>query len=233
MIFDCEKVTKLVVSWQRDNNVSTLAEIMTETQPMVEAIVSGYEQHYRDDLIQECFLRLQYALPYYDNHYSLHNFFTTVIRNSCATFLKKHRNELLCSSNELEVEVNYGEYDMYKDNQLLVDLLVRNRKRFPSLPVDVIDSITSMIYTAFTLDEANSKELIRKIVAAGIQRSHATVIYQSTLVWMRRLNISFADFAKYNDGEFNILTDLQEVLDDENYKAFRIIMAGMTIHISV
>src|SRR4030042_2961061 len=90
MIFDADAVKKSVVEWQRTKSDAAIEGIYEGTTKLIEAIVSYYDPIFRDDMIQECRLKLiTGALQGYDSSYSLHTYLTTVFHNCCKTYMKK------------------------------------------------------------------------------------------------------------------------------------------------
>lgn len=245
MIFDNEKVTNLVLQWQRDSDAHTLSEIFEESRNLIEAIVSAYDPEYRDDMIQESYLRIHYALPYYDSNYKIHNYFTTVIHNQCRTYLKQqyvHDVELydnveLCDGVDGDaVFVEYSktpEHYAIDNNEILTDLIARNRQRFPSLPVEEIDDITEFIYASLRDGlYGKSRGIIANIVKNyGFHRTVATVVYHSSLVYLRK---RYAEYSKdyvlnRDEKEYSLLIDLKNEIGVKAFRKISKLFSGMYV----
>lgn len=231
MIFENDEVTELVIHWQQTGDSITLGEIFVKSKSLVEAIVSSYGAQYRDDMIQEAFLKIHRAITYYDKRFSLHNYFTTVIHNSCRTFLKKQSRTLL-----LYEDYDYAGEELFEyilDDDVLNDVIVRNRERFPSLPVNVCDDITEYIICSMTEGISKSRGIVSNIVKEfDISRSIATVIYHSTLVYLRGKYKDHAVANEIKDYEFTLLQDLRSVIGDTAFARITLLFSGMYIRIS-
>jgi hypothetical protein len=179
---------------------------------LIEVIVSSYDSMYRDDLIQESSLRIHYALPFFDPTISnLHNYFTTVINNICRTYLRKQGRY----SQELDIDLQLIgglDYIRANDEDILSKMIERNRKRFPSVPVDIIDDITEYIYYCLVSNTSKRDTIFGIVSTCGINKNEASSIYVSSLIYLRVHYKEFAaiDLNEY-DEEFSIIPDLQEL----------------------
>lgn len=230
MIFDAERITELVLEWQRTKDEDVLTEILEGSTSLIEAIVSSYSSVYREDLIQEAYARIHYALPYFNPHISsLHNYLTTVIRNICHTYATKQDKEPVI---EVDLYVTAAD-DMELDtpDDTLTSLITRNRIRFPSLPASELDHITSFIYYAIMDDGVNRKIVSALVDQFCIHRTMAQVLYQSTLVYLRLLNIGYAKPLTSKDTELTLLPDIKEALGDGAYNRMLVVFAGMNIRL--
>ena len=63
MIFDSEYVAALVKEWRSTKDEELLAEILEAARSLIEAIASSFDPYFREDLIQEAFAKVQYAIP--------------------------------------------------------------------------------------------------------------------------------------------------------------------------
>ena len=227
MIFDVDHVTALVLEWQRTRDEDTLTDLLFESTSLIEAIVSSYDYVYRDDLIQEAYLRIQYALPFFKPEISnLHNYFTTVIRNICNTYISKQ-----CKEPDTELDLQFMGYrETITDNDVLTGLISRNRKRFPSIPVNEIDHMTAYIYYEI-IDGSTSRRVITGLsLQFGIDKSMAQLLYQSTIIYLRAIHINQSKPSKISESdELSILPDLLEVLGDDVYNRLAIVFSGMSI----
>ncbi len=232
MIFDAKRVTELVVIWQENRDENTLEEILQGCKSLIEAIVSSFDSVYREDLIQEAYYRIQYAIPFFNPHISsLHNYFTTVIRNICYTYTSKQDKE---TNIEYDYQITHDNYDDYYYNDIgkldsLTVLIARNRVRFPSIPVDDIDHITAYIFYVLQSDGASRKVIAQLAAQFHIERSLAQVFYCSTVMYLRALNIQQAELSSGKDIEFTLLPDVKETMGKKVYERMAVIMSGMII----
>src|SRR4030066_1677582 len=132
MIFDNDYVSDLVSQWQKTKDANVLDLIIDQSRSLIEVIVSSYDTMHREDLIQESAMRLQYALPFFDPTISnLHNYFTTVIKNICLTYLRKqNRYALEYSLDAVVFETQKFSTKQDEPDDILSILIERNRKRF-------------------------------------------------------------------------------------------------------
>ncbi len=226
MIFDVEKVTAQVLEWQRTKDEEVLTAILLDSKSLVEAIVSSYDYVFRDDLIQEAYLRIQYALPYFDPQISnLHNYLTTVIRNICNTWVAKQ-----CKEPDIELDLQFiGVHDEQAEDDVLPMLIIRNRKRFPSIPVEEIDHITAFIYYSIRDDGITRKIVSGLSIQFGIAKSLAQLLFQSTVVYLRALYIEHAKIGEGRVGELTTLPDFREVVGEATFDRLAMIFSGMII----
>jgi len=238
MIFENDKVTQLVNRWQRTHSKDVLDRIVELSTPLIEAIVSSYPSDLREDLIQESTMKLINACKYFNsgNGSLLHNYFTTVVHNACISFISKPK-ELLIDDNNLEAQ----EEDEYESNEiedgskpevpedlqdLLPELILYLRKRFPSLPASVLDESAEIAFSALKNEEP-SKIIIDTIQQATCcAKSISTVIYQSIMIYLRYRTISNAKTPDY-ENEFTLIQDMRLILGEEVYRKIMIIFAGM------
>lgn len=232
MIFDCAYVTALVEKWQHTQDPKVLDLILEYSRSLIEAIVSGFDSMYRDDLIQEASLKLQYALPYFDqNIANLHTYLTTVIKNTCLTYLRK-QNKI---STEFQVDLTiYGdtlvEPDTTESEDILNSLMIRNRRRFPTIDVHTIDEISEQIYTDLTFGLGKGAVISNLTEIIGCTRQLANTIYNSSLIYLRSKYISFASTeCTPIDEELSIIPDLKELLGDKAGDMIASVLTGMSI----
>jgi hypothetical protein len=237
-IFDCDAVTSLVLEWQSSGDIVTLTHIMEGSQRLVEAIVSGYDSSLREDLIQESYIKVQYAIKYFDPTISnLHNYLTTVIRNICSTYVSKHYHDAnpiidMDVSDMEELKGDGGCEPPEGDDSLLLELIVRNRTRFPSIGVEDIDDITSAIYYGIN-NGGNKYRYITADISVRFNYDVTIVgmVYNSTLAYMRCKFIQ-SSLPVDCSGEFNLLPDVREVLGDAVYQKLVTVFSGMTIKVA-
>lgn len=230
MIFDCDVVTELVLDWQRTSDSATMGRILEKTNSLIEAIVSSYNPEHRDDLIQQSVIRIMYASKFFNPEVSsLHNYFTTVIRNTCITYLQKQTRE---PNIDLELITASTMDRSQLDDDTLQDLMVRNRNRFPSIPVCDIDDISELIYYHLIDGEGHVKGLVAQLMDQfNLSRPIATCIYHSSLIYMRSQNTNFASSAQEEYDEFSLLPDLKEIVGSQAYSNILLILSGMYIKI--
>lgn len=225
MIFDNETVTGLVIRW-KEGEESVLGEILEKSRSLIEAVVSMYDPIYREDLIQESYVKLCYALRVYDDDYSLHTYVTTVVHNICKTWMKKRNREILLDA---DIERSY----VYEDNEdILHDVLMRNRYRFPSIPASILDELTEFIYVSLVYGyTGKSRGIISTIKSQYcLSRNTANTVYYSTVIYLRGKMVTNANNSSCTD-EFSLASDLKEFLgDDDLYSKLSTVFSGLTIH---
>lgn len=227
MIFEGKEVTILVVEWQHTHDDVLLSDILEKSQKLIEAIVSCYNPEHRDDLIQESYVRLQYAMKFFDPRISsLHNYFTTVIRNVCATYLRKQGKE---TPVDIDLQL-IGDRDCYPidDTELLVDLIAHNRKRFPSIDCSELDDISEYIYYSL-IDNTSRRGIVARIMSMyDLSRTVVTVIYHSSIIYLRSKYILVGD-ESYDPQEFSLMVDLKEKLGDKVFAEIETLFSGMYV----
>lgn len=230
MIFDCDEVTTLVLEWQRTKERVTMDRILELSMRLIEALVSQYDPTQREDLIHQAVLRVMYASQYYlPNVGNLHNYFTTVIKNACVTYLQKQVRE---PTIDLELITASVTDKSYTDDDTLQDLMVRNRKRFPSIPACELDDISELIYYHLVDGEGKAKGLVVMLMEQyNLQRPIATCVYHSSLIYLRSRFKTFAMKATDDPDEFSILPDLEEVVGPQAYSNILLMLSGMYIKI--
>lgn len=232
MIFNCDHVTELVDSWLITDDVETLDRIMRGSYRLASVIAAKFPKTYREDLIQECLLRIPYAVQHYNKEISsLHKYLTSVFINRCLTYIKyEERQQRLASDlGYLHEAIAIDIYDIKEE--LLREITIRNRKRFPTIPVDVLDSVSEYVLECI-LDgmsiKGKSRGAIAYIVANyGLRRNVALVIYHSTLVYLRTQYSGFRFADVDNPKELSLLPELKNILGDEAYKRISIIFSGL------
>lgn len=229
MIFDNTEITAIVQEWQNSKRKVLLTEIIEKSDPLIEVIVSRFNNTYREDLIQECRLRLISKLGDFDvDKGKLHAWLTTILSNHCINYVTLSSRMLNIDdlgievTNEIVVDSKF-DYDIGK-------LITRNRDRFPSLPVTMIDDVTryvclSTVYTVY----GKSRGVIRNIVTTfNISRVVATVIYNSTILYMRQLHIIDCDVTKLVPiDDLTLLRDFENIIGKDKYEEIAILFSGM------
>ncbi len=211
MIFDSNYVTGLVEKWKVSKDPKLLEVILDQSKSLIEAIISGYDYFYREDLIQEASLRLQYALPYFDpKKANLHTYLTTVIKNICLTYLKKQSKYAEEYSIELyEIDYDFGKYPQDSLN-ILEDLIVRNRIRFPSIPAYTLDEASEFIVSS--LEDTNKRTLPKRLAEeVFIDINTAKLIYASSLLYLKSKYFGTVYHEAVITDEFSITRDIEEI----------------------
>lgn len=230
MIFDGQEVTKLVIEWQKYRNCEVLNDILAKSHSLVEVIVSGYDHAHRDDMIQEAYLRIQYALPFYASRYgTLHNFLTTVIHNICATYMKK-------ASSYNHESIDDAEYDILDDiNHTDIateqDVLEYIRSRYTTIPAVDLDEIVEMIYFAMMYEDRPKNVILSITSNTSITKQVVTSIYNSIQVYIRYNMLGYAKKSVYVLSELNVLNDLRYVVGETLFNEIMIVFSGINIKI--
>lgn len=238
MIFENKRLTELVIEWKKTHDKKTLSKILIGCESLVEVIVSSYDPEYRDDLKQEGFARIQYALEYYDPNVSkLHSYLTTVIRNICNTYISKvakyeHRTvplDVLEYNDESATRIG----DSYEEN-ILAWLKERNRTRFPNIPVFVVDDATETVFDAIIENSyGKAKGSVTSLMEEfDLKRSAATAIYHSTLIYIRRIFMDRVeiDMEELTDvSNYSLLHEMREMLGDDVFKEVALVFSGLYV----
>jgi hypothetical protein len=228
MIFNCDEVTRLVMEWQSSKDVLLMSQILEKSRVLIEVLVSSYDPDHREDLIQESYAKIQYASQYYDPQVSnLHNYFTTVIRNVCSTYIHKANREIPVDPDDLQ---SYEDHHVYaQDLDILQDLTIRNRNRFPSIPVDTLDDITEMLYYQLVDGKGSTRGIVALLMATfDVTRTIATIVCNSSLIYMRCTFRTFADVGDCKVEELSLISDLRDIIGDELYS--RVSLAFSKMH---
>jgi len=113
-------------------------------------------------------------------------------------------------------------------------LIVRNRRRFPSLVCVVCDEMTEYVYYAIRVGvSGKSRGAIKHLMQMfDISRNMVTVFYHSTMIYLRT---AFSKFSMVeNDvacSEFTLLPELKEIAGPVVYEQILISFAGTYIKI--
>lgn len=230
-IFDCDRVTALVKGWQDNPDPCDLAIILDLSRALIEVLVSSYDPLYRQDLIQECNLRIQTALPYFNERIaSLHTFLTTVIHNTCRTFMEKQSRVPMDDMEDMTI-IMAPENDGDEDN-VLTALTARNRCRFQSIPVDLIDAITQDVYCELRNDGYKARKIVSKIAMDyNLPRNNAYIIFHSTVIWLRQAKLGYSLIPPVGDAEFSLIEDVREIFGDYIASKLALILAGATLRV--
>jgi RNA polymerase sigma factor (sigma-70 family) len=230
MIFENDTVTKLVISWQQDKNPETLNEIVSGSQHLIEAIVSMYNPTCRDDLIQEAFTKLIRAIEVFDPAVAtLHTYLTTVIRNACISWLSKY-DIFTLSMDEIEI-IGPDEDDHEDAFSALTELIVHNRDRFHSLPVEVIDDITETIFARLRGGAVRTKTVSMVAEQLGYDRSIVAAIYSVSIIFLRSHYIKYRRTGGCQIDEFSLLPEVRQLIGDDLYKQLLMLFSGFSIKI--
>ena len=146
MIFNSRKVTELIDEWKCTQDINTLDRILVGSTRLAEVIASKYPQEYRDDLVQECLVRVPYAIQHYNKDVAnLHKYLTSVFTNRCNSYInyENRQRRLATDLGYLHEAITIDVYDIREE--LMEEVVTRNRERFPTIPVDVLDDISVYI----------------------------------------------------------------------------------------
>lgn len=118
------------------------------------------------------------------------------------------------------------------DDDIIDDVICRNRKRFPSLPSEVIDDITEYIMTRLSGNIGKRRGLVAEIMKNFyVSRHVATVVYHSTMVYLRGNyggNVHNRDEAI---NEFSLLPDLCDELGEVAVNRLILLFSGLCVRI--
>lgn len=232
MIFDCKKITTLVLEYQQTQKDETLEEILLGSTKLVESIVSKYDYRLREDLIQEAYYKLQKAIKSFNPSVSnLHNFFTTVIINCCNTHTKKAgRGYIANEIQDVDLCTNIV-YDYADDGSLLLELKIHNRKRFPSISTNTIDSISSFLLSSIRTSESSRKILEYITTRYKLSRKQASIVYYSTLIYLRSYFKNFVEVGNSSYNEFTLQPDMKEFLGEDLYDRYVVVFGGINVKV--
>lgn len=225
MIFNSQHVEALVAEWVVSADGDLLAHISHGSLPLAEVVASKYSDDdlYRQDLIQECMVKLPYCLRHYKAEYSLHKYLTSVFHNCCRDYITK-----FAKYDHEELQDVHTVHDVESElDDILEALIIHNRKRFPSIPTDVLDSLTVHIFNM--LCEGVKPKATALCDNYDIPQQSAGVIVNSIIIWLRRNYSSFALNEFSVPSEFTLLPELMEILGNTNYGNLLVYCAGMTL----
>lgn len=214
MIFPCAEITALVLDWQQTRSQDILDKILEKTLALIEAVVSGYNPVDRDDMIQEARARVIYALPHFDHNISnLYNYLAAVIHNCCVTYnirAWKHDCE------DIDGRTDTIE-DTHDESEILDDLTVRNRVRFPSIETWCIDKSSKLIHDGL-INGGSSRAIVRMIAEeCKLEHRIANIIYQSSMIYLRIRYSSYSEMPDPEAEEFSVMLDIRELVGIDNY----------------
>jgi len=214
MIFACAEVTALVLDWQQTRSQEILVKILEKSNSLIEAVVSGYNPVDRDDMIQEARARIIYAMPHFDHNISsLYNYFAAVIHNCCVTYnIRAWKHD--CEDLETRTESCSDRYD---ESEILQDLVIRNRIRFPSIDVWCIDFASNFVHSGLVNGESSRAIILEIVEGCNIERKKASVIYQSSMIYLRTRYSSYSVLPDPDADEFSAMLDIRELVGVENY----------------
>lgn len=229
MIFDNDYITELADEWLTTSSNDVLEDIIHESTRLVEIIVSKYPYEHRDDMMQECFIRIPKALCNFNPDVArLHIYFTSVFINSCKDYItKENREYILASTLEMIHEPYKMEID-YEEN-IIKELITRNRQRFPTIPTDQLDDATCYVFDCI-LEGVYGKArgaIANMMRMYGFKRNVATVVYHSTLIHIRTMYEGFVLLSDDEPDEFTLLPELKDVLGEEAYYRISTLFSGL------
>jgi len=231
MIFDAEDVKVLVVEWQRTSSSAVLEAICDKSNRLIEVVVSCYDPIFRDDMIQECRLRLiSGALQGYDKAYSLHTYLTTVFHNVCKTYMKK----------QYRISNLYEDYDILEEivisdttkGDIIDGAICRNRERFPSLPADVIDDLTEYIVIRLAGNVGKKRGVVAELMKNFyVSRNIATIVYHSTIIYLRKEYDGNLKNTNNKFDEFSLVPDLCDTIGESAVRRLILLFSGMCVRL--
>lgn len=239
MIFESQQITALVKQWQATKSPAILEKIVEGCIPLAEVIACQFsdDYNYRDDLIQECVARLAFALPHYDPELAdLHKYLTSVFRNRCISYVTTVQKQDKLADEIIEHGVELVTYPRESSN-ILQELVVRNRLRFPSIDVMTCDGLTSHVYE-YLLDGSQpgfGQGVIKEAMAKfkHLTRHQILIFYHSTLAYLRMTYEDFAILDCSDPDEFSLMADVMDVLGEEAYDRLMLVFAGMNLKVPV
>lgn len=213
---------------------SALDDLLSLLTPLAEVIASSFsnDSEYREDLIQECMARAIKALPSYDPSVAKpHSYFTSVFRNICITYITKQTKQPLVDLAVLNMERCYDTASK-SSSVILEELLIRNRERFPSVDVGTLDGLTVHIYKH--INSGSRPGSSNGIIKSAMSEFHAerrtiTIIFHSTLVWLRAHYINYSYYDCKIPGEMTVLYDVYEIFGEDVYEYMSTVFAGLSI----
>lgn len=256
MIFDGLKVGSLIKDYQA-GDFSKLEQIMEESLPLVEAIVSTFGFTYKshrsngmvrdmevqsgfdgDDVIQECLLKISRACQLYDPSVANpHKYFTSVIRNCCINHLNKisiEENREPLPPYPITEELHPFQNVMGVRAQVVDDAfqevvrIVKMRNRKRFPSLDV-EQIDEMTEMIIFDHVYGDKTTVRKL--SDQYGKIATIICNSTLIFLRWHMYTKNLVVLSAVDEFSIVPDLVEFLGSGAATRFALLFQGLTIKV--
>lgn len=234
MIYDTDRVENLIRQYQ-EGKERVLEEILEESRSLVEVLVTPYttDDTEREDLIQECFIKIMKVLPRYNPDVgNAHSYFTTVIRNCCNDYINKiNKQKRLVKELKIEPERFEPATMPAKQEHLLVELKERNRRRFPSIPVDELDTATEFIFHCMINGiHGKSQGAIKELNETYEMNRHtAMILYHSSLVYLRHKYHREARPEHVPPKEISLLPELKEIIGEEAYEHLSVVLSGMYV----
>lgn len=234
MIYDSDKVERLIRQYQ-SGKPRVMDEILEESRSLVEVIVTPFttDDKEREDMIQECFIKIMKVLPRFDPDVaSAYNYFTSVIRNCCTDYINKANKQKRLAT-KLAIDPGALTFSVIPPDQsyILTDLKERNRKRFPSIPIDELDTATEYIYHAITEGVyGKSQGAIKELNETYEMNRHvAMILYHSSLIYLRHKYAKEICPAAPNPNEISLLPELLDILGEEAYQHLCVVFSGMYV----
>lgn len=227
MIFDNAVLTPMVMVWQQTHDKKLLDRVMLGCKALIEVIVSQFSSLDREDLLQEAKARVIYALPHYDvTKSSLHNYLTTVVLNVCRTWsMRESKHD--CE----ELIANPLEFARENSSEILNDLLIHNRIRFPFIDVESVDGITEIIYTELCNGCHRRVVITLALSSFPLSRKQISLIYDASIIYMRSQYACRVKLKGLNESNESLLPELKDLLGEDNYKKLIVTFSGITIKI--
>lgn len=228
VIFDNAKVLELVQQWKETEDANCYEQILNASLPLIRSIVfSKYNVPIKEDLIQECLAAMYKVVRRFNIKRSsnLYGYIVRMVHNTSITYISKTKREY--TTPDLVV-VNQEILFLDDSDDVLEQLIIRNRRRFPSLHC-IVDDATELVY--YTLKQGSKRGIVSSLMdTCGMSRVIATVVYHSTLIHLRkslhkRVNIP----EREHDIELTLMPDLLEIIDEECRERIMVLFSGMYV----
>lgn len=233
MILDPDAFLQEYEQWKYgDGKADTLINLL---EPLAQVIASSYSNdgEYRLDLIQECLARAYKALDNYDPSIANpHKYFTSVFHNRCRTCMDMwNKVPMYEEFDDLHIDLFIND-NTNKGKTQLSELLCRNRERFPHIEASKLDAVSVYVYNYIVsgILPGNNKGVIKTAMKLyKLNRAEATVLYYSSLVWLRINNLDSTYYGFDDPDELSILSDLRDAIGDDAYEVLSTLFAGISI----
>ena len=230
MILDGRTALALIIQWKSSGDNHILEKFLKLCDPLIHITVLRYSWEYRDDLSQECRLALLRVLEKFDESKSpnAYGYITTAINNACRSYISKYGSYAYVES--IREDQHMMTFPDTIPADLLENLIIRNRDRFPSLS-SVIDEMTEMIY--YRLLDSTRKLLVKDLMESyDVSRNEATVVVHSSLVHLRsvlRNHVAYGTDTGSATHEFTLLPEFEGIVGSDIFQRISTIFSGMYI----
>ena len=231
MIFDNIKVTEDLLKWKSTNNERILTRIVKNSQHLVEAIVSSYDPYYREDMIQNAFVKLLGAINKYDPERgtTLHTYFTTVIHNTCRTTMKlesKHYNIFNIDDVERESEDNDADV---ADISFVIEYC---RTRFPDIDINLVDyAVITFVNHISLYGLKKSRDACRKLIdETNIDYKTLDLLYKIVIILLRYNHIEDVLFEEEGENmEMSVIPEMRYIFGEQTTDLMQVLFAGIQL----